>query len=142
MLFMLVSKKLSDFLFVETAFLIYVAKPILTEQEMAHFYSALTVCPRLSRSKGPVAGSVQSSKSCLRHRKLWIQFSSHHLSLNRKGRWGTTDDFATNSLSIFLFSTALWDQANSRPVHSLILSSHLFLCLPCLLPPFTVPGQT
>ena len=42
--------------------------------------------------------------------------------------------------SIFsLFSTALWDLVNSRPVHSLMLSSHLFLCLPCLLLPFTVP---
>ena len=42
--------------------------------------------------------------------------------------------------SIFpLFSSALWDLANSRPVNSLMLSSHLFLCLPCLLPPFTVP---
>ena len=30
---------------------------------------------------------------------------------------------------------------NSRPVHSLMLSSHLFLCLPCLLPPFTVPRK-
>ena len=40
--------------------------------------------------------------------------------------------------SISLFSTALWDLLNSRPVHSLMLSSHLFLCLPCLLPPFTV----
>ena len=28
---------------------------------------------------------------------------------------------------------------NSRPVHSLMLSSHLFFCLPCLFPPFTVP---
>ena len=27
----------------------------------------------------------------------------------------------------FLFSTALWNLSNSRPVHSLILSSHLFL---------------
>ena len=43
--------------------------------------------------------------------------------------------------SIFpsMFSTALWDLANARPVHSLMLSSHLFLCLPCLLPSFTVP---
>ena len=42
--------------------------------------------------------------------------------------------------SIFsLFPTALWDLANSRPVYSLMFSSHLFLCLPCLLPPFTVP---
>ena len=42
----------------------------------------------------------------------------------------------------FLFSTALWDFASSRPVHSLMLSSHLFLCLPCLLPPFTVYRDT
>ena len=38
-----------------------------------------------------------------------------------------------------LFSTALCDLTNSRPVHSLMLSSHLFLCLPCLLTPFIVP---
>ena len=63
----------------------------------------------------------------------------HHQSLNRGGRWGTTDDFATSFLHFSLFSTALWDLPNSRPVHSLMLSSHLFLCLPCLLPPFTVP---
>ena len=62
----------------------------------------------------------------------------HHLSLNREGRWGTTDDFTTSFLHFALFSSALWDLANSRPVHSLMLSSHLFLCLPCLLPPFTV----
>ena len=62
-----------------------------------------------------------------------------HLSLNREGRWGTTDDFTTSLLHFSLFSTALWDLANSRPIHSLMLSSHLFLCLPCLLPPFTVP---
>ena len=60
-----------------------------------------------------------------------------HLSLNRKGRWGTTDDFITSCLCFSLFSTALWELTNSRHVHSLMLSSHLF-CLPCLLPPFTV----
>ena len=43
-------------------------------------------------------------------------------------------------LRFSLFSTAaLWDLPNSRPVHSLMLSSHLFLCSPCLLPPFSVP---
>ena len=63
----------------------------------------------------------------------------HHQSLNRDGRWGTTDDFATSFLHFSLFNTALWDLPNSRPVHSLMLSSHLFLCPPCLLPPFTVP---
>ena len=63
----------------------------------------------------------------------------HHQSLNREGRWGTTDDFATSFLHFSLYSTALRDLPNSRPVHSLMLSSHLFLCPSCLLPPFTVP---
>ena len=63
----------------------------------------------------------------------------HHLSHNGEGRWGTTDDFATTFLHFSLFSTALWDLADSRPVHCLMLSSHLFLCLPCFLPRFTMP---
>ena len=62
-----------------------------------------------------------------------------HLSRDREGRGGTTVDFTTRFFHFFLFSTALWDLANSRPVHSLMMSSHLFLCLPCLLSPFTVP---
>ena len=54
----------------------------------------------------------------------------HHLSLNREGRWGTKDDFTTNFLHFSLFSIAHRDLANSRPVHSLVLSSHLFsVCL-------------
>ena len=57
----------------------------------------------------------------------------HHQSLDREGRWGTTDDFATSFLHFSLFSTALWDLPNSGPVHFLMLSSHLFLCPPCLL---------
>ena len=68
-------------------------------------------------------------------------FLSSYLSLNLEGHWGTTDDFATSFLHFSLFSTALWDLENSRPVHSLMLASHLFLCLPCLLPPFLVPLQ-
>ena len=63
----------------------------------------------------------------------------HHQSCNCEGCWGTTDDFATSFLHFSQFSTALWDLTNSRPVHSLMLSSHLFLYLPCPLPPFTVP---
>ena len=65
----------------------------------------------------------------------------HHLSLKHEGRWGTTDDFATSFLHFPLFSTALWDLANSRLVHFLMLSSHLFFFLLCLLPPFTVPSK-
>ena len=62
---------------------------------------------------------------------------SSHPSLNREGCWGTTHDFANSFLHFPLFSTAFWDLKNSRPIHSLMLSSHLFLCLPSLLPPFT-----
>ena len=39
----------------------------------------------------------------------------------------------------FLFSAALWDLENSRPVHSLMLSSYLFFCLLCNRLPFTMP---
>ena len=72
---------------------------------------------------------------------LWwsLCLSLSYLSLNREGRWGTTNDFETSFLHFSLFSTALWDLSNSRAVQSLMLSSHLYLCLPCFLPPFTVP---
>ena len=61
-----------------------------------------------------------------------------HLSLNLEGRLNTTYDFTTSFLHFSLFLTALSDMANSKPFHSLMLSSHLLLCLPCLLH-FTVP---
>ena len=41
--------------------------------------------------------------------------------------------------SIFPCSPLSSGTCRARPVHSLKLSSHLFLCLRCLLPPFTVP---
>ena len=49
-----------------------------------------------------------------------------HLSLHRRDRRGTTDDFTTSFLHFSLFSTAPWDLANSRSVHSPMLFSHLF----------------
>ena len=52
-----------------------------------------------------------------------------HLSLNRGGRWGTTDDITTSFLHFSLSSTALWDLANSRPVQSLMLS--FSVTVPC-----------
>ena len=55
------------------------------------------------------------------------------------GRRGTTDEFATIPFHLGLFSAALVELAKSIPVHSLILSSHLFFCLPLFLFPFTVP---
>ena len=61
----------------------------------------------------------------------------HHQSLNHEGRWGTTDDLASSFLHFSLFCTALWDLLNSKPVHSLMLSSHLFLC-PCRTPGLSI----
>ena len=55
------------------------------------------------------------------------------------GRRGTTDEFATIPFHLDLFSAALVELAKSIPGHSLILSSHLFFCLPLFLFPFTVP---
>ena len=52
---------------------------------------------------------------------------------------GTTDEFATIPFHLDLFSAALVELAKSIPVHSLILSSHRFFCLPLFLFPFTVP---
>ena len=49
-----------------------------------------------------------------------------HLSLSSGDRWGSADDFTTRFLHFSLSSTALWDLANSRPVHSPMLSFHLF----------------
>ena len=61
-------------------------------------------------------------------------------SLNLEGRRGTTDDVATIPFHPSLSSAALRESPNPIPVHSLMLSSHLFFCLPLLLAPFTVPG--
>ena len=56
-----------------------------------------------------------------------------------EGRRGTTDEFETTPFHLVLFSTALVKLAKSIPVHSLILSPHLFFCLPLFLLSFTVP---
>ena len=58
------------------------------------------------------------------------------------GRRGTTDELATIPFHLVLFSAALVRLAKSIPVHSLILFSHLFFCLPLFLFPFTVPCRT
>ena len=60
------------------------------------------------------------------------------LVIKDDGHRGTTDEFATIPFHFVLFSAALVELTNSISVHSLILSSHLFLCLPLLFP-FTVP---
>ena len=54
-------------------------------------------------------------------------------------RWGATDDLATSSLHSSHLSVFLMAASSVMPVHSGVLSSHLFFCLPVLLLPCTVP---
>ena len=59
-----------------------------------------------------------------------------------EGRRGTTDEFAIIPFHLDLFSAALVELAKSIPVHSLILSSHLFFCLPLFSSPEPkAPGE-
>ena len=60
-------------------------------------------------------------------------------SITLEGRRGTKDEFTTIPFHFVMFSAVLVELAKSIPVHSLILSSHLFFCLPFFLFPFTVP---
>ena len=60
-------------------------------------------------------------------------------SLNLGGHRGTTVDIATIPFHPSLSSAALRESPNPIPVHSLMLSSYLFFCLPLLLAPFIVP---
>ena len=72
--------------------------------------------------------------------KLWISMFLVYFLLfypiTLEGRRGTTDEFATIPFHLDLFSAALVELAKSIPAHSLILSSHLFFCLPLF--PFTM----
>ena len=64
--------------------------------------------------RGGCFGSEQNTKSCILTSSIIIIINHYHQSLNREGRWGTTDDFANQFSPFSLFSTALWDLANSR----------------------------
>ena len=69
---------------------------------------------------------------------LIARFSILFYPITLEGRRGTTDEFETILFNLDLFSAALVELAKSIPVHSLILSFHLFFCLPLFLFPFTV----
>ena len=71
----------------------------------------------------------------------WCVFLSY-LSRSLADRCGTNVDFTTSFLHSSRFSAFRSSIFHSRPVHSLMLSSHHFLCLPLRLPPWTVPCRT
>ena len=58
-----------------------------------------------------------------------------YLSSRLADRWGTTVDFTTSFLHFSRFSAFRSMIFHSRPVHSLMLSSHRYFCLPLRLPP-------
>ena len=72
--------------------------------------------------------------------KLNITFFTFHWTYNLLS--GTTVDFITSFLHSSRFSAFHSSIFNSRPIHSIMLSSHCFLCLPLSLPPWTVPCGT
>ena len=70
---------------------------------------------------------------------LIMNLTSSSISQSRWDRWGTTEDLTANSLHPSLSSASLKASPSFRPVHSQMLFSHLFLCLPLALCPCPVP---
>ena len=85
----------------------------------------------------PFVRGKRQAKACGQCPRLFYSILFYPITL--EGRRGTTDEFATIPFHLVLFSAALVELAKSIPVHSLILSSHLFFCLPLFLFPLTVP---
>ena len=95
-----------------------------------HFH--VTTCKRSQNKTGQQERILSTANG--KHFSLTSLISLVYLSFNHEGRRGTTDAVTTSFLHFFPCSPLLlWDLANSRPVHSLMLSSgsHVFLCLPC-----------
>ena len=73
---------------------------------------------------------------------LWQSLKSLPLSIylshSLADHWGTTVDFTTSFLHFLWFLAFSRSIFHSRPVHSLMLTSHCFLCLPLRLPLWTV----
>ena len=59
-----------------------------------------------------------------------VPHSLSYLSRSLADRWGTTVDLTTSFLHSSRFSAFRSMIFHSRPIHSLMLSSHRFLCLP------------
>ena len=74
------------------------------------------LCESLQGVTGLLAVSFHRFFSMLWHcSSIHSSFAASSIPY-RKGHWGTTDDFITSFLHFLLFSTALWDFANSRLV--------------------------
>ena len=99
------------------------------------------VCPGSSNSRtwtvSNLFSTTASDSSSARFTDNLLILSN--LSRSLADRWGTTVDFTTSFLHSSRFSAFRSMMCHSRPVQSLMLSSHRFLYLPLRLPPWTVP---
>ena len=76
---------------------------------------------------------------CTKESELVLLTWHLHLSHSLADRWGTTVEFTTSFLHFSRFPAFRSMIFHSKPVHSLMLSLHRFLCLPLCLPHWTVP---
>ena len=74
-----------------------------------------------------------TATSIIRIAKTHAFYSVLFYPITLECRRGTTYEFVAIPFHFVLFAPALVELAMSIPVHSLILSSHLFFCLPLLL---------
>ena len=74
-----------------------------------------------------------------RAKQKWQIFILSYLSRSLADCWGTTVDFTTSFLHSTQFLAFRSSIFHSRPVHSVMLSSHHFFCLPLHLAPWTIP---
>ena len=86
--------------------------------------------------------SSVSQRQQVRKRLHFFVYSTLFYPITLESCRGTTDEFATIPSHLVLFSAVLVELSQSIPVHLLILSSNLFVCLPLFLCPFTVPCRT
>ena len=86
------------------------------------FCRAAKLVANLQVQKRPVASK---RKICSFAFTFTVTYPLTARVVDREGRLRTTYDLTTSFLHFSLFSTARWDFAHSRPVHSLMLSSHL-----------------
>ena len=99
--------------------------------------TAWTVCPTSVNDATRVTSLDSATRGVTVSMSAFL--TSLHLSHSLVDLWGTKDDRATTVLHSSLFSAFRRASPNFNPVHSVTLSSHLFFCLPLLLPLCTVP---
>ena len=93
--------------------------------------SKIVICSFINRKRRNCSTYKVRMPFCPKDAYLFYSILFYPITL--EGRRGTTGEFATIPFHLDLFSAALVELAKSIHVHSLILSSHPFFCLPLFL---------